>query len=416
MNDTQHSVSTTQHSALPLEGIRVVELCTGAAGPTVAKCLAEYGAEVLRIESRRRADSHRGGANKARWNKSPSFVKLHRGKKSVTINLQTERGRQLVLDLVRVSDVVTENFSLGVLDRWGLGYNQLRTVKPDIILLSLKGLGNTGPHAHHITWGPNLLCLFGMTYLWNHPGASVPTQEARVQHPDFMAGVAGAAAVMAALLYRARTGQGQYIDGAQIETGASLLGPYYLDYIVNGRNPEPAGNRRPGAAPHGAYPCADGPERWCAISVEGQEEWERFCKAIGDPDWCRDPRFATPLGRERHGEELDRLVGEWTHHHTGQEVMACLQAAGVAAAPIQDVEDMFQRDPHLKARGLLVELNEPEMGPVVTEYPPVRLSETPPQIHTPAPLMGEHTEQVMRELLHLGDDEIEDLKAQGVLD
>ena len=202
---------------MPLEGIRVIELCTGAAGPTVAKCLAEYGAEVLRIESRARPDTHRGGANKARWNKSPSFIKLDRGKKSVTINLQTDRGRQLVLDLVRESDVVAENFSLGVLDRWGLGYERLREVKPDIILLSLKGLGNTGPHAHHVTWGPNLLCLFGMTYLWNYPDSNLPTAEARVQHPDFMAGVAGAAAVMAALLHRERTGQGQYIDGAQME-------------------------------------------------------------------------------------------------------------------------------------------------------------------------------------------------------
>src|SRR5579871_3925800 len=164
---------------LPLEGIRVVELTTGAAGPTVAKCLAEYGAEVLRIESRSHPDTHRGGVNQARWNKSPSFIKLDRGKKSVTINLRTERGRELVLDLVRESDVVVENFSLGVVERWGLGYEAARQAKPDIIYISLKGLGNTGPQAHHVTWGPNLLCLFGMTYLWNRPDSGVPTEEAR---------------------------------------------------------------------------------------------------------------------------------------------------------------------------------------------------------------------------------------------
>src|SRR5919199_3088496 len=215
-------------TALPLEGIRVVELCTGAAGPTVGKALAEYGAEVLRIESRRRPDTHRGGANKARWNKSPSFVKLHRNKKSVTLNMQSERAKELLRELIRVSDVVTENFSLGVLERWGLGYDRLHELKPDIILISLKGLGNTGPHAHHVTWGPNLMCLFGMTYLWNHPDGRFPTVEARTQHPDFMSGVAGAAAVMAALLNRQRTGRGQYIDGAQIEAGASLVRPQYL--------------------------------------------------------------------------------------------------------------------------------------------------------------------------------------------
>jgi len=403
-------------SPLPLEGIRVVELCTGAAGPTVTKCLAEYGAEVLRIESRRRPDSHRGGANQARWNKSPSFVKLHRGKKSVTINLQTKRGRELVLALIAASDVVADNFSLGVLDRWGLGYERLREAKPDIIFISLKGLGNTGPHAHYVTWGPNLLCLFGMTYLWNHPNSGVPTQEARVQHPDFMAGVAGANAVMAALLYRERTGKGQYIDEAQIEVGANLLGPYYLDYIVNGRDPAPTGNRRAGAAPYGAYPCVDGPERWCAISVKSQDEWQRFCAAVGDPAWCHDARFATPLARERNVDELDRLVGEWTRLYTGQEIMARLQAAGVAAAPIQDVEDQFHRDPIASERGLFVSVDEPEMGAVVAEFPPVRLSETPPQVRDPAPLFGEHTDQVLRDVLSLGEKEIEALKAEGVLD
>jgi benzylsuccinate CoA-transferase BbsF subunit len=399
-----------------LQGIRIIELCTGAAGPTIGKTLGEYGAEILRIESSRRPDTHRGGYNQARWNKSPSFVKLHRNKKSVRINVTKPRGKQLLEDLIRISDVVTENFSLGVLDRWGLGYERLKELKPDIILISLKGLGNKGPYAHHVTWGPNLLCLFGSTYLWNHPDSPFPTVEARTQHPDFMSGVAGAAAVMAALLYRDRTGKGQYIDGAQIETGANLLGPGYLEYIVNGRDPKPVGNRRPGAAPHGAYPCAGDDDKWCVISVEGQQDWGRFCQAIGNPEWCRDARFATPLSRERNRQELDRLVGEWTRQHSGQEVMDLLQAAGVAAAPVQDVEDQLERDRQARARELFVTLDEPEMGPVITEYPPVRLSETPAQVRTPAPLMGQHTEEVLRELLHLSDEEIARLTEEGVLD
>jgi crotonobetainyl-CoA:carnitine CoA-transferase CaiB-like acyl-CoA transferase len=255
-----------------------------------------------------------------------------------------------------------------------------------------------------------------MTYLWNHPNSGVPTQEARVQHPDFMAGAAGAAAVMAALLYRERTGKGQYIDEAQIEVGANLFGPYYLDYIVNGRNPTPAGNRRAGAAPHGAYPCVDGPERWCAISVKSQVEWERFCAAVGDPAWCHDPRFATPLMRERNVEELDQHVSEWTRQYTGQEVMARLQTAGVAAAPIQDVEDQFERDAIARERGLFIAVDEPEMGPVAAEFPPVRLSETPPRVEDPAPLFGEHTDEVLRTILGLNDETIESLRAEGVLD
>lgn len=398
----------------PLRGIRVIELCTGAAGPTVAKCLAEYGAEVLRIESRRHPDTHRGGANETRWNKSPSFVKLHRDKKSVTIDLHTEPGRDLVLDLVRVSDVVVENFSLGVLERWGLPYERLREVKPDIILIKLKGLGNSGPHANHVTWGPNLLCLFGMTYLWNHADSPHPTGEGRIQHPDFMAGVAGAAAVMAALHYRKRTGLGQFIDSAQIEVGASLLGPFYLDYLVNGRDPKPQGNRKDGAAPYGAYPCA-GDDRWCVIAVRSDEMWTHFCRAIGNPDWCQADRFSTLPGRQRNREELDRLVAGWTRERTAEDVTDCLQREGVAAGPVQDVEDMLFTDANARDRGLFVELEEPELGPILTECPPVRMSRTPPQVRSPAPLMGEHTREVMREVLSLSEDEISELESEGVL-
>jgi len=401
-------------SSLPLEGVRIVELCTGAAGPTAAKCLGEYGAEVLKIESRLRGDGHRGGTNPKRWNTQPDFAKLNRNKKSVTVNLKTDRGKQLVKDLIRHSDVVVENFSLGVMERWGMSYDELREVKPDIILIRLKGLGCTGPYAHHITYGPNLLALAGITHLWNHPDSPASTGEARTQHPDFMSGIAGAAAVMAALLYRDHTGQGQCIDSAQIEAGATLLGPYYLDCVINGRDSQPAGNLRVGAAPYGAYPCA-GADKWCAIAVESQTDWQAFCRALGSPAWCSDDRFATTLARERHKAELDGLVSEWTCQRTGLEIMQLLQAAGVAAAPIQDVEDQFDCNPQFAARGFFVTMDEPEMGPVVTEAPPVKMSETPPRIYRAAPLMGEHTESVLREILGLSDAEIASLAAEEVL-
>jgi crotonobetainyl-CoA:carnitine CoA-transferase CaiB-like acyl-CoA transferase len=289
-------------------------------------------------------------------------------------------------------------------------------VRPDIIYISLKGLGSTGPYAKHVTWGPNLLCLFGMTHLWNHPDAEVSTAEARVQHPDFMAGVAGASAVMAALLHRSKTGQGQFIDSAQIEVGANFLGPAYVDYTVNGRSGAPEGNRRAGAGPYGAYPCSDGSERWCAISVKSQPEWERFRVAIGDPAWCREPRFATPAKREQHRAELDELVGAWTRQHTGLEVMERLQAAGVAAAPIQDVEDQLYRDPNYRERGFFVSVAEPVAGEVIAEHPPVHSSEGEVSVRTPAPLMGEHTDQVLRDVLHLDDRELARLQSESVLD
>ncbi len=400
--------------SLPLEGIRVVELTTGAAGPTVAKCLGEYGAEVLKIESRLRGDGHRGGTNPKRWNTQPDFAKLSRNKKSITINLKTERGKQLVKQLIAQSDVVVENFSLGVMERWGMSYEELREIKPDIILIRLKGLGCTGPYAHHVTYGPNLLALAGITHLWNHPGSPASTGEARTQHPDFMSGIAGAAAVMAALLYRERTGEGQCIDSAQIEAGATLLGPHYLDFTINGRDSQPAGNLKTGAAPHGAYPCA-GEDKWCAIAVESQEEWQRFCEAMGSPAWTADERFATPLARERHKPELDQLVSQWTRERNGMQIMEALQAAGVAAAPIQDVEDQLGYNPQFEARGLFVTLDEPEMGPIVTEAPPVKASDTPPLIYRAAPLIGEHTASVLRDILQLTDAEIAELTEHEVL-
>lgn len=400
---------------LPLAGIRVVELCTGAAGPTVAKCLGEYGAEVLKIESRLRGDGHRGGTNPKRWNVMPDFVKLSRNKKSFTVNLKTDRGKEIVKGLIAQSDVVVDNYSMGVLERWGMSYDELKAVKADIILIRLKGLGCTGPYAHHITYGPNLLALAGITHLWNHASSPASTGEARTQHPDFMSGIAGAAAVMSALLYRDRTGKGQCIDFGQIEAGATLLGPYYLDYEINGRDLQPVGNAVPGAAPHNSYPCA-GEDKWCVISVRSQEEWLRFCKAIGSPKWCSEERFATPLAREHNRQALDELVAGWTRDRTGNEVMAILQPAGVAAAPVQDVEAQLNDNPQFEARGAFTTMDEPMLGPIVTESPPVKMSETPPQIYRVAPLMGEHTESTLRELLHLPDSEIKELTEQGVLE
>jgi len=370
---------------------------------------------VLKIESRLRGDGHRGGTNPKRWNTQPDFVKLSRNKKSVTVNLRTVGGKQVVKDLVRQSDVVVENFSLGVLERWGMSYEELREIKPDIILIRLKGLGCSGPYAHHITYGPNLLALAGITHLWNHPNSQASTGEARTQHPDFMSGIAGAAAVMAALLYRERTGTGQCIDSAQIEAGATLLGPYYLDYRINGRDSQPAGNERPGAAPYGAYPCA-GDDRWCSIEVKSQAEWERLCQAVGHSEWFSDQRFATALARQRNKADLDRLVSEWTCQHTGLQITLLLQSFGVASAPIQDVADQLSSNPQFEARGFFVTMDEPELGPIMTEAPPVKMSETPPQICRAAPLMGEHTESVLGEVLNLSDAEIAALTEAGVLE
>ena len=400
-------------SKFPLEGIRVIELTTGAAGPTVARVLCEFGAEVIRCETRLRGDGHRGEDPKL-WNKKPDFMKLQRGKKSFTVNMQTPRGRELVKDLVQKSDVLVENFGLGILEKWGLDWPQLREINPRMILIRVKGMGCTGPHAADLTYGPNVGNTMATTYLWNYPGATTATAEPRTQHPDFMGGVTGAFAVVLALIERKKTGFGQWIDSAQQEIGASLLGPKYLEYTVNKREPKPEGNRSLIAAPYGPYQCS-GDDRWCVIAIYHDDEWERFVRLLEKSGLRSDPKFATHLQRVRHNEDLNKWVTRWTLQHDPYEVMETLQGIGICAAVVQDVEDQFKRDKQYAATGYLVNLTEPEAGDVVTENVPLRLSETPGKVRGVAPLMGEHTHEIAKNLLGLSDAEIKKLDEEKVL-
>ena len=398
---------------LPLEGIRVIELTTGAAGPTVARVLCEFGAEVIRCETRLRGDGHRGEDPKL-WNKKPDFMKLQRGKKSFTVNMQTPKGRELVRELVKKSDVLVENFGLGILEKWGLDWPQLKEINPQMILIRVKGMGCTGPHAADLTYGPNVGNTMGTTYLWNYPNATTATAEPRTQHPDFMGGVTGAFAVVCALIQRKKSGFGQWIDSAQQEIGASLLGPKYLEYTVNKREPRPEGNRSLIAAPYGPYQCK-GDDRWCVVAVYNDAEWQRFAGLLEQSGLKRSENFATHLQRVRHKDELDKWVTRWTLQYDPYEVMEKLQGIGICAAVVQDVEDQFKRDRQYAATGYLVRLNEPEAGEVVTENVPVRLSETPGKVRGLAPLMGEHTHAIARNLLGLSDDEIKKLDEEKVL-
>jgi benzylsuccinate CoA-transferase BbsF subunit len=399
-------------SKFPLEGIRVVELTTGAAGPTVARVLCEFGAEVIRCETRLRGDGHRGEDPKL-WNKKPDFMKLQRGKKSFTVNMQTPRGRELVKELLKKSDVLVENFGLGILEKWGLDWPQLREINPRIILIRVKGMGCTGPHAADLTYGPNVGNTMGTTYLWNYADATTATAEPRTQHPDFMGGVTGAFAVVLALIQRKKSGFGQWIDSAQQEIGASLLGPKYLEYTVNRREPRPEGNRSLIAAPYGPYQCK-GDDRWCVIAIYADDEWQRFVRLLEKSGLRADAKFATHLQRVRNKEELDKWVTSWTLRHDAYEVMETLQSIGVCAAVVQDVEDQFKRDKQYAATGYLVHLTEPEAGDMVTENVPVRLSATPGKVRGVAPLMGEHTYEIARDLLGLSDAEIKKLDEEKV--
>jgi crotonobetainyl-CoA:carnitine CoA-transferase CaiB-like acyl-CoA transferase len=341
-------------------------------------------------------------------------MKLQRGKKSFTVNMQTAKGRELVRELAKKSDVLVENFGLGILEKWGLDWSDLKEINPQIILIRVKGMGCTGPHAADLTYGPNVGNTMGTTYLWNYPDATTATAEPRTQHPDFMGGVTGAFGVVCALIHRKKSGFGQWIDSAQQEIGASLLGPKYLEYSVNKREPKPEGNRSLIAAPYGPYRC-NGNDRWCVIAVYTEEEWRSFAELMEKAGFTPDANFATHWQRVRHKDKLDQWVTSWTLQHDPYEVMETLQGIGICAAVVQDVEDQFKRDKQYAATGFLVNLSEPEAGDVVTENVPMRMSETPGKVRGVAPLMGEHTYEIARNLLGLSDDEIKKLDAEKVL-
>jgi len=392
-----------------LSGLRVLEFGTGYVGPVVALRLAELGADVVKVESHRGLDFMRG-QSPAQHELSPSFFDVNRNKRSASLDATTPGGHDVLLRLVATADVVVENFGAGVMRRLGLDYAALRAVKPDLLMISLQGLGATA--ARSLTLGQNLPPLIGLTYLWNHPDAAQPVGS-QLFHPDYFAGVQGACLVLAMLDHRRRTGQGHYVDASQAELAASLLGPAYLEWTVNGRVAQPRGNRKEPGAPVGCYPCA-GDDAWCVIVVRSDAEWQGFCRALREPAWTREPRFATLPERQRHHDALDELVAAWTRQRAPRVVMDTLQAEGVPAGAVQTVRDVVD-DPQLGARGFFVTLEHARMGAVPVGGVPMRLSATPGSTRTAAPLIGEHTVEVLRDWLDLPAAEIARLESDGAL-
>ncbi len=396
--------------ALPLEGIRVADFTHMVAGPYGTMQLAYFGAEVIKIESRSRPDTWRIREGNKDVEASLPFADHNRNKLSITANLKTGEGREMARRIIAASDVVVENFSVGVMDRLGLGYEELKAVKPDIVMIRLQGLGTTGPRKNYVTWGPSLMPFSGMTWLWNHPDGGAPVGS-QTSYPDYIVSIHMAFVLMAALHHRAGTGEGQFIDIAQGEVTASLIGPALLDGLVNGSAGEPVGNRGHAGAPHGCYPCR-GDDAWCAISVGDDEEWRRFCVATGNQAVLGDERFATAASRLANAEDLDALVSEWTHGRSPREVMETLQASGVTAGMVSDGTTLVT-DPHLRSRGSVVQHEHPRQGRLTLPGIVMKLSETPGEIRRHAPLLGQDTDAVLNGLLGLTDEEIRGLEAAG---
>ncbi|MFQ5826691.1 MAG: CaiB/BaiF CoA transferase family protein, partial [Dehalococcoidia bacterium] len=399
-----------------LEGIKVADFTWVLAGPLITKCLADFGATVVRVESGKRLDLTRATIpykdGKPGPNRSGSFRLYNSSKYSLCLDLSQDRGLEVARRLVAWADVVVENFAPGTMEKMGLSYRHLRQIKPDIVMLSSSNQGQTGPHREHRGFGWNLGGLAGFNHVTGWPdriGVAPNTA-----WTDFFAPWYATVSILGALDYRRRTGEGQYIDLSQYEAGLSFLSVALLEYAANGRERTRQGNRSPRAAPHGAYPCR-GEDRWCVISVHTQEQWRAFSQAIGDPVWVRDPRFATLEARKEHEDELDVLVAAWTLGLAPEEVMAGLQRAGVAAGVVENAQDLLERDPQLTHRGYFQFLDHPDMGPSSHIYWPAHLSLTPAQLRY-APLLGEHTEMVCREILGMSDGEFQELRAVGVLE
>lgn len=407
---------------LPLSGIRVCDLTWIIAGPTATRVLADFGAEVIRVEHQQSVDPIRVGrpilGERTTLNNSGFFNYFNRNKKSVLLNVRHPLGMELLHKLIAVSDVVIENFSSGVLESWELGYEQQKAINPGVIYCSISGFGHSGRDKHFTTWGPTAQALSGLTLMSGLPGK--PPAGWGYSFMDHTAGYYGAIAIMMALHHRNRTGEGQHIDISQVEAGMILTGPAVLDYTVNGRSWRregmPPGNRawEPAMAPHNTYRCK-GEDRWVAVAVRNDSEWQAMVRAMGEPAWAADSRFATLAGRLEHQDELDAQIGAWTGGREDYAVMMTLQAAGVPAGVCQKPGDRFESDEQLRARNWWTSMPHAEMGEQ-SEFDGVtpRLSYTPGQNRTASPLIGEHTLEVMCDLLGMTNEEFAEYEEMGV--
>ena len=406
----------------PFEGVKIVQLCWAGVGVYILNYLSHYGATTVRVETATRPDPVRLFAPFAPTNKEGEPVGLERSaffsithtapEYGISLNFKQPEAIDIFKKLVAWADIVGEGFPTGVMDKLGLDYEGLKQVNPEIIMLRTCGYGHTGPMADQPGFGSILTAVTMMDTIVGWPDrAPVPPS---TYYTDQLSPMYGSLAIMAALDYRRRTGKGQYIDHAQIEAGLNYVTPLILDYQANQRELALKGNKCDHAAPHGIYKC-QGDDRWVAIAVMTDEEWQSFGKAIGSPDWTKDPRFATTTGRMENSDELDRLVEAWTVNFTPEQVQKTLQEAGVGAGLVANACDL-DKDPQLNHYNFYRELDHPYMGKLRYYHPdPIKLSAAEPDIRRPV-LVGEHTDYVCEEILGMSRDEIDRMRQKGVFD
>jgi crotonobetainyl-CoA:carnitine CoA-transferase CaiB-like acyl-CoA transferase len=401
---------------LPLQGIRIIDHTIAWAGPQGTLLLADMGAEVIKIESCTRPDVMRGGGsiygrgNPKFYEMGPWFLQLNRNKLDITIDLGKPDGKELYLKLVKISDAIMNNFTPRVMPNLGIGYEDLKQVKPDIIVVNLPGYGSTGPYKDAPAYGDCINAFSGLDNITGYPDK--PNMRPGIAFGDPTSGFAAAFGLLTALYYRQRTGKGQVIDVSHFEsTSKAMLD--LLDYAINHRIQHAQGNQNAYFAPQGCYPCK-GDDRWVVITVAGEHDWLEFIKVLNHPGWANDSRFATNDTRKEHREELDRLISAWTCQHDNYEIMKLLQGVKVAAAPVLESGELY-KDPHLEARGFYEVSIHPYTGTKLLPGTAYKMSLTPGGTRWSAPLFGQHNNYVFKDLLGLSDIEITELTNKGII-
>ncbi|MCI0437513.1 MAG: CoA transferase [Chloroflexi bacterium] len=406
--------------ALPLEGVRIVEMGQLIAIPHAIKLLADMGAEVIRIDSCARLDNYRtsslygNSADGEYWNRAANFYEQNRNKLGITLDLTKPEGIETLRQLVSVSDVFAENFTPRVMRNFGIEYAELRRIRPDIIVVSSTGYGYTGPWSGFGAIGYTTEASSGLSHITGYEDG--PPTLPELPYADYTAAEHTAFAIVAALIHRARTGRGQLIDVSQTETLSATIPEALLDYTANGRVRGRIGNGDDAMAPHGCYPCK-GRDRWIAISVATDAQWRALCGALGRLEWARDARFGDGPSRLRHRDALDELLGEATRERDQMELMRALQSAGVPAGAVLDGKQLLFNE-HLKARGFYeVVAHHPStaMPPLPYASRPWKMSDAPARIRRAAPILGEHNRLVLADMLGTSEADVAALEAKGVI-
>ena len=408
----------TSDNGLPLAGIRVLDLGQVYAGPTCARVLCDLGAEVIRVEGINRMDTIRNlfladnDGSDDYWNRGSYYVFRNVGKRSIVLEFTDSRGVELFSRLVPLVDVVVENFTPRVMKNLGLDYESLCRLRPDIIVISMSGYGQSGSWRDHAAYGTGLEAASGICSLTGYRDG--PPTRTGISFTDPISGLMGAGAVLLALQYRRRTGKGQFIDLSQHEAAIPLIGHALMDFMMNNREPSRRGNRDPVAAPQGCYRCR-GEDNWLVISVADDDQWRRLAEAVGHPEWAEDERFADILSRHSHQDQLDTLIGAWTREQDHIEAMHLLQRAGITAAAVLNGKEVLL-DPHLRERGAFDLVDVPGAGKrPVPRVLGARFSRFQANARGPAPKLGEHNREVLQGLLGISDEEVTRLEEEGVI-